>query len=59
MGLNCYTYQNITLHVNLNKNLSDGHANMSHGTSHGSCVSFRVPIMSCDMIQCGMMWKRI
>ena len=34
MGLNCCIQQQITLHVNLNNNLVDRHAYMSHGTFH-------------------------
>ena len=40
MGLNCYTEQITMLHVNFINSLDDGHANMSHGMSHGSHVLF-------------------
>ena len=56
--------QNITLHVNPINSLVDGHANTSHGTSHGHLMAvafiFRVHvwvhISNCDMIQHGMTW---
>ena len=63
----------IMLHENFINSMVDGCANMSdmtchnsfigHGMSHGSCIHFRVHvrvcIVSCDIIEHGMMWKRI
>ena len=73
MGLNCYIYQHIVLHENFINTLVNSHAHksdvMCHDSFigsqefHGSCIHFRVHvrvhIVSHDMIECGMMWKRI